>query len=59
MENLVRNIPGVVVYLDDILITSKTPEQHLKSLEEVLHRMEEAGLQLRKNKCSFISTSVA
>ena len=35
MESLVQGIPGVVVYLDDILVTGKTEEEHLRSLEEV------------------------
>ena len=33
MENLLKDIPKVVVYLDDILITSKTESEHLATLE--------------------------
>ena len=55
MENLVQGIP---VYLDDILITGATDKDHLKSLGEVLHRFEEAGLRLRKDKCVFKDSSV-
>ena len=36
MESLIGNIPGIVVYIDDILITGKTNEKHLAALEEVL-----------------------
>ena len=36
MESLLGNIPGIVVYIDDILITGKTNEKHLAALEEVL-----------------------
>ena len=36
MGNLVQGIPGVVVYIDDVLITGHSNEEHLKSLEEVL-----------------------
>ena len=32
------------VLLDDILITGPTEEAHLKTQEEVLTRMEQAGL---------------
>ena len=35
MESLVRGIPGVVVYLDDILITGPTENDHLITLEQV------------------------
>ena len=45
MENLLRNIPGAVVYIDDVLITGPDEKSHLAALEEVLKRMEEAGLR--------------
>ena len=46
MDNLVQGIPGVVVYIDDVLNTGSTNEEHLKSLQEVLKRIKEAGLKL-------------
>ena len=46
MENLVQGIPGVVVYIEDALITGPTNEEHLKSLEEGLKHTKEAGLKL-------------
>ena len=36
----------MVVYLDDILITGKTKSEHVKALDEVLSRLEKAGLRL-------------
>ena len=36
MDNLLAGIPGVSVYLDDILVTGVTEQEHLQSLEEVL-----------------------
>ena len=44
MESLLGNIPGVVVYIDDILITGKADEEHLVAPEEVLKRLQKAGL---------------
>ena len=58
MENILRGIPKVVVYLDDILITEANDEEHLKNLSEVLSHMQSAGLRLRKDKCKFMSLSV-
>ena len=57
MESLLKGIDGVVVYIDDILVTSKT-EEHLSALGEVLTRLESAGLHLKKEKCSFLCESV-
>jgi len=44
--------------LDDILITGRTVQEHLATLEEVLQRMETAGLRLKKSKCKFLVPSV-
>ena len=58
METLLQGKTNVVIYLDDILITGLTDEEHLGTLEEVLARMEQAGLHLKKSKCAFIADSV-
>lgn len=58
MEGLLSGIPGVVVYIDDIPITGKTEEAHLAALEEVLKKLSNAGLRLKKNKCIFLAPSV-
>ena len=44
MDSLLKGIPGVVVYLDDILVTGPSEEEHLSSLKQVLSRLQEAGL---------------
>ena len=58
MEGLLRGMDGVVVYLDDVLVTGKTKGEHLATLDEVLRRMRQAGLRLRKDKCVFLAPSV-
>ena len=40
MERLLHGIAGVVVYIDDILISNPTEEEHLQSVEEVLKRLQ-------------------
>ncbi|HEX8609391.1 MAG TPA: reverse transcriptase domain-containing protein [Pedobacter sp.] len=42
-----------VVYLDDILIYSKTPEEHQQHVKAVLQKLNEAGLYLKAEKCEF------
>ena len=58
MDNLLQGIPGVCVYLDDILITGSTEDEHLKHLDEVLMKLSKAGLTLKKSKCSFLLEAV-
>ena len=58
MDVLLKGIPGVIVYIDDILVTGKTEQKHLATLEEVLQRLGEAGLRLQKSKCTFMAPTV-
>ena len=59
MENLLQGIPKVCVYLDDILITGATEVEHLNNnLHDVLSRLEQAGMRLKKNKCAFLLPQV-
>ena len=58
MEGLLRDILSTVVYLDDILITGKTEEEHLQNIDEVMARLEDEGLTLKKEKCQFMLDKV-
>ena len=42
-----------MVYLDDVIIYSKTFSEHLKHIEEVLDRIRKANLRLKAEKCTF------
>ena len=53
MEGILKGIPGVCIYLDDILITGNTEEQHLANLEQVFKQLEAADMRLKHNKCCF------
>ncbi len=41
------------IYLDDIIIYSKTLKKHKKHVQLVLHRLREINLQMNINKCKF------
>lgn len=43
----------VMAYLDDLIVFSKNPEQHVQQLEEVFERLSQAGLKLKLSKCEF------
>lgn len=40
-------------YIDDILVFSKTYEEHVNHVERVLQALYEQGFKLNKNKCQF------
>jgi hypothetical protein len=48
----------VVVYLDDVLIYSKTEEEHLGQLERVFTRLREHQLLAKLVKCSFFENQL-
>lgn len=58
MEGLLEGIPLVAVYLDDILVSGVDETDHLKNLDEVLCRLGEAGLRLKRSKCAFMQKEV-
>ena len=41
------------IYLDDIIIFSKTPEEHIQTLRGIFEELSAAGLQLKPSKCEF------
>jgi len=43
----------VFVYLDDLLIVSKTITEHVEHLKKVFKKLEEANLKLKPKKCRF------
>lgn len=45
--------PHVFVYLDDVVIVTRTFEQHLQVLEEVFRRLRDANLTVSITKCQF------
>ena len=47
-----------LVYLDDIIIYSRTVSEHLQHLQEVLQRLRAAGLKLKPSKCYLLQKSV-
>ncbi len=52
------NLKEVVVFLDDLLVFSKTLEEHEARLTKVLDRLKEYGLKLSSEKCKFFQSSV-
>ncbi|RVX07353.1 Retrovirus-related Pol polyprotein from transposon 17.6 [Vitis vinifera] len=44
---------SVEVYIDDIVVKSKTREQHILHLQEVFYLLRKYGMKLNPSKCAF------
>ena len=58
MDQILQGMANVVCYLDDIPIASRTEEEHLATLDEVLSRLEKYGVVVNQSKCEFRTSSV-
>lgn len=58
MEDTLRGLSGVVVYLDDIAVTGRDRNEHLANLKRVLERLRDVGLRVKYEKCSFLQDSI-
>lgn len=50
--------PKVFCYLDDIIVTSSSFEEHIEILNEVFLRLKEANLSINLEKCEFFKKSL-
>ena len=48
----------MMAYLDDIIIFSRTPEEHLKHIEIIFQKLKVAGLKLKESKCDFFKSEI-
>ncbi len=58
MDRLTQDLPGVAVYLDDILVSGDTAEQHLSNLRGLFQRLQDTGLRCKMQKCAFAQPRV-
>ena len=58
MDSVLQGIPGVICYIDDILVSGEDQATHLQSLDEVFTRLEKHGFRLKLEKCKFLLPKV-
>ena len=58
MTGILKDFPFAIAYLDDIIIFSKTPQEHLSHIQMVFEKLKSANLSMKKSKCSFFSKEI-
>ena len=53
MDTITNGLPGIFVYLDDILVASTSLEEHIEQLKSLLQRLKVNGIVVNKDKCLF------
>ena len=48
----------VIIYFDDILVFSRSWEEHFKQLRQVFDTLQQHRLYLNMDKCSFMMTNI-
>ncbi|XGW34697.1 hypothetical protein V3C99_018584 [Haemonchus contortus] len=54
MDSMICGLQGVAAYLDDIIVTGHTYEQHRSNLRALFNRISEYGFHVRLEKCNFL-----
>ena len=58
MTGILKDFPFTIAYLDNIIIFSKTPQEHLSHIHMVFKKFKAANLSMKKSKCSFFSKEI-
>ena len=58
MTGILKDFPFPIAHLDDIIIFSKTPQEHLSYIHMVFEKLKSANLTMKKSKCNFFSKEI-
>ena len=58
MTGILKNFSFAIAYQDDIIIFSKTPQEHLSHIREVFEKLRSAKLSMKMSKSNFFSKEI-
>ena len=58
MTGILKDFSFAIAYLDDIIIFSKTPQEHLSHIRKVFEKLRSAKISMKISKCNFISKEI-
>ena len=58
MTGVLKDLPFAMAYLDDIIIYSSTPEEHLQHIKTVFEKLRHAKLSMKLSKCHFFTKEI-
>ena len=58
MTGVLKDLPFAMAYLDDIIIYSSNPEEHLEHIRMVFEKLHDAKLSMKLSKCHFFAKEI-
>ena len=58
MTGVLKDLPFAMAYLDDIIIYSSTPEEHLTHIKTVFKKLCHTKLSMKLSKCHFFAKEI-
>ena len=58
MTGILKDFDFAIAYLDDIIIFSRTAEEHLSHIRKVFEKLWSAKLSMKLSKCHFFSKEI-
>ena len=58
MTGALKDLPFAMAYLDNIIIYSSTPEEHLQHIKTVFEKLCHAKLSMKLSKCHFFAKEI-
>ena len=58
MTDVLKDFPFAIAYLDDIIIFSRTAQEHLHHIRHVFEKLQTAHLSMKLSKCHFFAKEI-
>ena len=58
MTGILKDFNFMIAYLDNIIIFSKTPQEHLSHIRKVFEKLWSVKLSMKMSKCNFFSKEI-
>ncbi|KAK6761468.1 hypothetical protein RB195_022513 [Necator americanus] len=58
MDSMICGLEGVAAYLDDMIVTGRTQQEHRSNLEALFGKIHEYGFRVRLEKCNFLMLQI-
>ncbi|UYV73515.1 hypothetical protein LAZ67_10003901, partial [Cordylochernes scorpioides] len=58
MDRILAGINGVICYIDDVLVSTASVEEHMAVLKTIFVRLQKHNIKLKREKCEFLRREI-